>query len=43
MWWKSRDLAVDKIGAFEFQIKFDHKIFDIDLECVTEQAGPAAR
>jgi hypothetical protein len=27
---------VDKIGAFEFQIKFDHKIFDINLECVTE-------
>jgi hypothetical protein len=30
------------VGAFEFQIKFDHKIFDINLECVTLQdPGPA--
>ena len=28
---------VSPLGAFEFQIKFDHKIFDIDVECVTEQ------
>ena len=30
------------LGAFEFQIKFDHKIFDINMECVTAQdPGPA--
>jgi hypothetical protein len=30
------------LGAFEFQIKFDHKIFDINVECVTAQdPGPA--
>jgi hypothetical protein len=37
-----RAFATDALGAFEFQIKFDHKIFDINLECVTEQdPGPA--
>jgi hypothetical protein len=30
------------LGAFEFQIKFDHKIFDINLECTTTQSpGPS--
>jgi len=30
------------VGAFEFQIKFDHKIFDINLECTTvADPGPA--
>jgi hypothetical protein len=33
---------VTPLGAFEFQIKFDHKIFDINLECVTvADPGPA--
>jgi hypothetical protein len=33
---------VSPLGAFEFQIKFDHKIFDINMECVTVQdPGPA--
>jgi hypothetical protein len=40
-WIESGFSPVDPIGAFEFQIKFDHKIFDINLECVTTQdPGP---
>jgi hypothetical protein len=35
-WIEMGNSPVDPIGAFEFQIKFDHKIFDINLECVTE-------
>jgi hypothetical protein len=34
-WIEQGNSPVDGIGAFEFQIKFDHKIFDINLECVT--------